>query len=366
MSDKPDDIVLKNYSLLRDVGILDYIDRLQNQIKGLELLLNDAEAIFNKKDMVDLADYVMNQLLDRFVPSYLAFIIQEDYGSDQAEILCFKNMKPVEAPFALVSMEPYKRLFSLSPTTMDFNAFEYIVGRPELTDLFKVLNPDKVMPIMGFDGVHGFIIVGKKVLGDEYTPEEMRYLDRLVKFISITFQNNIHYKQAITDHKTGLRNHSYFMLRLEEELARTRRYKHQATLLIFDVDFFKKFNDTYGHIAGDLVLAEVAKVLEDNIRTEDVAARFGGEEFVILLVQCNANYGWLIAERIRKKISELAVEFEGNSLKITASVGIAHLSSDGKIPDASSLIHQADLALYNSKERGRNRTTVYDPSLART
>ena len=327
LPDKTDDIILNNYSLLREVGILEYIDTLQNKIKGLEQLLDDAEAIFHKKTVGDLASYVMNQLLDRFVPSYLTFILQEDYGSDKAEIICFKNMKPIESPFQLASMDPYKRLFSLSPTTMDFNAFEYIVGRPELTDLFKVLLPSKVMPIMGFDGVHGFIIVGKKVLGDEYTSEEMIYLDRLVKFISITFQNNIHYHQAITDKKTGLRNHSYFMLRLEEELARSRRYKHQATLLIFDVDFFKKFNDTYGHIAGDLVLAEVGKVLLDSVRAEDVAARFGGEEFVLLLVQCNANYGWLIAERIRKRISEMKVEFEGNVLNITTSVGIAPHSS---------------------------------------
>jgi len=104
----------------------------------------------------------------------------------------------------------------------------------------------------------------------------------------------------------------------------------------------------------------VAQILKGMIRKEDVAARFGGEEFVILLVQCNANYGWLIAERIRKAIKDHALEFEGKELKVTVSLGVAHIDSENLVPDPDSFVKMADMALYQSKEKGRNRTTIYD------
>lgn len=341
--------------------VLSHVNELQAKLKDYEALLDDATAVFHLQDVGAITDYVAEKLLSRFVPSYLTFFLEDEIDAEIPRIICFHNMKPVDSPVIIPNLEPYRHFFSLSPLAVDFRVFEYMVGKEELTDPFKVLNPAKVIPLLGLDGVYGFIVVGKKILGEDYTPHEIAYVDRLIKFVSISLQNSLHFKRAIFDRKTELYNHSFFMKRLEEELARLRRYRARTTLLMLDVDHFKKFNDTYGHLTGDWVLKEVAMTVRDCIRLEDLAARFGGEEFAVLLIQCDPDKGFLIGERIREAIAERKVEFGGQQLSVTVSIGVAHTSTDSLVPDSATLIDRADKALYVAKRAGRNRTSVFDP-----
>ncbi len=356
--------VINNFNLLQELGVWDQLDKLNAKITDLEELIEEAGEIFNQQSINELVNNVTSKLQNKFIPSYLAIVIQEQIASDKASIICFQNMKRVDNMIDIESIEPYKHFFSLSPQSLKFPVFEYMVGNPKLTDVFKPLNPEIIMPIMGLDGVYGFFVVGKKLLGEEYTDQEISYINVLIKFVSIALQNNIHYKRAITDFKTHLYNHSFFMIRIEEELARVRRYNTEVSLIITDVDKFKNFNDTYGHLAGDEVLIHLSKVLRESIREEDVAARFGGEEFVVMLVQCDEDSAWRVAERIRKRIQDLTVSYEEHKLHVTISLGIAHLTGrEAKVVTPESLIEQADTALYNSKENGRNRTTIYMPGM---
>jgi len=350
--------ILENYSLLNDLGILSYMDKVAQQLRNMEELLDEAGQLFQKESVDELMEFLSQKLLSKFVPNYLVFIFEEAMGSGKPTIAAYKNMKAVSIPLFIPSLEPYKHFFSLTPHSVDFDVFQYMVGKAQLTDLFLPLDPQKVIPILSFAGPIGFILVGKKILGESYSEEEMRYLDRLISFGSLSLQNTLHYQMAIMDYKTGLFNHSFFTQRMEEELARVHRYQSQMTLVILDVDHFKIFNDTHGHLAGDKVLEEVAKVLKGCIRQEDIAARFGGEEFILLLIQCNQNYGWLIGERVRKRIMKHHVHYEGKELKVTVSVGIAHCSREKPVPDSASLLAAADQALYQSKKNGRNRTTL--------
>lgn len=356
--------VINNFDLLQKIGVWDHLDSLNTKINDLEELIEEAGEIFNKQSINELVDYVTVKLQNKFIPSYLAIVIQEQIASDKASIICFKNMKRIDPAIDIPSLEPYKHFFSLSPQSLKFPVFEYMVGNPTLTDVFHPINPEIIMPIMGLDGVYGFFVVGKKILEDDYTDQEINYINVLIKFVSIALQNNIHYKRAITDFKTHLYNHSFFMIRIEEELARVRRYNTEMALLITDVDKFKNFNDTYGHLAGDEVLIYISQVLRESIREEDVAARFGGEEFVLMLVQCDEDSAWRVAERIRKKIEDLTVTYEEHKLHVTISIGLSHVT--GQMADEiapADLLEQADVALYNSKETGRNRTTIYLPGM---
>jgi diguanylate cyclase (GGDEF)-like protein len=138
----------------------------------------------------------------------------------------------------------------------------------------------------------------------------------------------LHFKRAIVDRKTELYNHSFFMKRLEEELARLRRYKSQSALLMLDIDHFKNFNDSYGHLTGDQVLKDVALVIRECIRLEDLAARFGGEEFAVLLIQCDPDKGFLISERIREAIAGRKVVYGERELAVTVSIGVAHTATE--------------------------------------
>jgi len=164
------------------------------------------------------------------------------------------------------------------------------------------------------------------------------------------------YNMANMDAATNVYNKQFFLKRLEEEFAYARRREGNMSLIMCDIDFFKKVNDTHGHMAGDFVLQQVAKVLKDTVRSEDVLARYGGEEFIIILRQIDEEGGYLLAERIRARIAEKAMEFEGTEIPVTMSLGVASLE-DETIQNPEALISHADEMLYVSKENGRNRVT---------
>lgn len=160
-----------------------------------------------------------------------------------------------------------------------------------------------------------------------------------------------------TDRLTGLSNRGHWEEGLKREFARHKRYGSVASLIMFDIDHFKAINDTYGHQAGDRVIQSLAKVVADSIRDSDLAGRYGGEEFALLLPDVNAAGARLLAERLRCAVEADQVTHEGRNICYTISVGVADLSQ----PCASHerLIQWADEALYHSKRSGRNRVTVY-------
>ncbi|MEM9657771.1 MAG: diguanylate cyclase, partial [Planctomycetota bacterium] len=157
--------------------------------------------------------------------------------------------------------------------------------------------------------------------------------------------------EARTDALTDLHNRRAFDAAMEENLARYRRQGTPYSLMLFDVDHFKQFNDTHGHQAGDEVLRAVGATLKKVVKSSDLACRYGGEEFAVVMPNTNARNGRVAADRVRRAIDAMTIDFEGKQLTVTASVGIAEmLRSD----DAQRLIRRADDAVYTSKEAGRN------------
>jgi len=354
--------IVKHFDLLRQTGIWGHVENLQTEINNLESLFGEAVEIFSKNSEAGIINYVTSRLLDRFIPSYLAFVLKEDSFRDRPKIMCFKNMKLIPSPISIESLEPYRKFFSKYPNSISFSLFEYEVHDQKVSAELRPLSPEILVPIIGIGGLYGFIVIGSKVLEGEYTHQEIKYIDRLMKFASIGFQNIIHHKSSITDQKTGLYNHSFFMRRLEEELAMVNRHNAQISIILMDIDHFKRFNDIYGHLVGDQVLVNIAQILEAMTRKEDVAARFGGEEFIILITQSTREKAWIVAERIRKAIEKLRLNPSNGESSVTVSAGVRHISKyNMKSPEE--LINEADNALYDSKRRGRNRTTMYKPGL---
>ncbi len=170
-------------------------------------------------------------------------------------------------------------------------------------------------------------------------------------------------RSGFTDALTGWHNRRYLQVRLKEELARARRDKTNLVCLMLDLDHFKKVNDTYGHVAGDYVLAEMANRVESQVRASDVAARYGGEEFVVLMPDTAVKSGKLLAERIRKAVAKKPVKLpSGEAVEITVSVGISALQVPSHAEDlkslGESLIAKADVALYSAKSAGRNQVVL--------
>ena len=167
--------------------------------------------------------------------------------------------------------------------------------------------------------------------------------------------------QSIRDPLTGLYNRRYLEEMLGRETRRAVRAEQGLGVLMLDLDHFKKFNDTYGHEAGDTVLRETASFLLKSVRAEDIVCRFGGEEFLVILPVADLKVTQARAERIRSKLRELTVLHQGRSLgMVTVSVGVAGLPRHGTTP--KELIEAADAALYRAKIEGRDRVVVADPA----
>jgi diguanylate cyclase (GGDEF)-like protein len=166
------------------------------------------------------------------------------------------------------------------------------------------------------------------------------------------------YEQVITDEKTGLRNYHFFRVRLREELERVRRYGGELALLMMDIDDFKHVNDSHGHVVGDLLLAELARVLGVGLRAVDIVARYGGEEFAYVLPMTNLEGGRVTAERVRSRVEEHAfLVGRGGPIKLTVSVGVAAYPH-AAVSSIEDLLQRSDSALYRAKARGKNRVAV--------
>lgn len=222
------------------------------------------------------------------------------------------------------------------------------------------------MPISFNSDVLGVINLSDKTTGEPFSKFDVNFLNCFSLFASTIIKMAEFYKKAeqlkelsITDSLTGVYNKRYFYERLTEEIHRSERYSLVFSLAIFDIDDFKLFNDTEGHLAGDMVLKDIVNIAHKSLRSNDIISRFGGEEFTILMPQTDKEEAFIVAERIRNNIKEFLTrtweKFPQQS--ITISIGVSSYPEDGK--DSDSLINNADIALYKAKAEGKNKTVLY-------
>lgn len=209
-------------------------------------------------------------------------------------------------------------------------------------------------------------VTGKDLAEDEEYGLELGAVDYIVKpirpmvvkarvktHITLKQQHDLLSAMATNDHLTGLYNRHYLSDSLSKKIAKAIRHTLPLSVLMIDIDHFKNINDTFGHLTGDLILKEVSGLLKQSARKEDIAARFGGEEFVIILDTCTASDALMKAETLRKAIEDL----NPNGVRVTASFGVAQLEQD--TAGHENLLKNADTALYVAKNEGRNRVVLY-------
>ena len=217
-------------------------------------------------------------------------------------------------------------------------------------------------PMYAQDGVSdvlGVISIARP--GRPFSPREQELLAYLANQAAISIENvDLHrtvQRQAVTDELTGLFNHRRFQEVMTAEVERTKRFGHELGLIMLDIDNFKQVNDEHGHLQGDLVLREVARVLRESSREIDEPARYGGEEMAVALPQTGLQGAYEFAERVRRRIEDLELPLLDGSgtLRVTASLGAAALPRSADI-DKDALVAAADAALYRAKRAGKNRT----------
>lgn len=190
-----------------------------------------------------------------------------------------------------------------------------------------------------------------------FLQDDLQILDFLRPQVSMTLENSILHKRtaalAITDGLTGLSTHRYFQEAIDREIGRAKRLKLTFSFVILDIDNFKSLNDTFGHLEGDKVLREIAKIMRAQVRDTDTVARYGGEEFVVILIDTPKEGAKITAERIREAIETYKFVLAGRRVVVTASLGIATYPDDATIKQE--LIQIADKALYKAKSTGKNK-----------
>jgi diguanylate cyclase (GGDEF)-like protein len=186
-------------------------------------------------------------------------------------------------------------------------------------------------------------------------------MDTLLNQVSMVIDNSMLHQRirdmAHTDGLTGLLNHRTFMEKIEEEFRRLDRENQDFSLLLLDIDYFKKVNDEHGHPVGDIALKSVARTIREMARSIDFVARYGGEEFAVGMVGANSEGARTTAERIRKTVENTDIIAGNVTLRCTLSIGIA--SHSRSCEKKETLIDQADQALYHAKRSGRNRICLY-------
>ncbi len=190
------------------------------------------------------------------------------------------------------------------------------------------------------------------IIRDFDVPEENKL--EVIKQINFMYSRTKYL--SLTDELTGLSNRRCFDNSFEKEFLRAQRYKNNLTLVMFDIDFFKQVNDTYGHQCGDYILKQVANAALQTFRKTDTVFRFGGEEFTVILTETNIQQALIPLERFRKTIETLNLTYQGQQINITVSIGACQLTDD--IDSKEKFIEETDIALYKAKNDGRNKTVL--------
>jgi len=255
-------------------------------------------------------------------------------------------------------------LCDLEMPRMDgFKFLGMLKTRPEVSDTPVIIltgNEDRELKIKGLDqGACDF-------LTKPFDPEEL--VARMKVHLKIKHlqddlkrTNELLLELSNTDHLTGLFNRRFLIEALDKELQRARRKDGMLSLIMIDLDHFKRINDSYGHMQGDVVLQKVALQLQKELRNYDVAARYGGEEFVAILPDTGLKEAYMVADRIRLSIQGMHLAGPMAVERITASLGVAVYPSP-HYEDIDGLLRSADEALYQAKERGRNQVVISDPA----
>jgi diguanylate cyclase (GGDEF)-like protein len=276
----------------------------------------------------------------------------------------FQQIKPLESSAAL-----FQHLRS-KPADMVCWAIE---RKNHKADWINKLHSDEKwhdLPLIAFAEdqqslLNGFQLGASDSVHVEIDPTELsarmaRHLERWQRLLELRQSKEQLQKMALTDPLTKLGNRATFDLSIKQAAACTQRSGSPYSLLMIDLDNFKKFNDNYGHQTGDSVLRSVADAIHSSARNADICCRYGGEEFAVILPDTKANNAEVLAERIHKQVAKVSRKQPAGRMPITVSIGISCANRDTNIHPAQ-LIEEADQALYLAKANGRNRTETWQP-----
>ncbi len=320
--------------------IMSYIlqEQMETSLNFYEAMKNIAKIIESQYELTYIIPLI-GEMIDRFISAHLIYIFIRN-KEHKYELLWPNNCNDKDV-LNLVEKITLKT--------------DYILSDNKKIGIFPLINENTIL---------GAIVAYSNI--DCLMEQEIDYLLQLSKQAGTTIQRANVYaeilKHATMDALTGLNNRRQFEMRLNQEIATAKRKKTDLCCMMLDVDYFKRVNDTYGHAAGDCVLKNIAKIILSELREYDIASRYGGEEFFILLPQTKIEEACFVAQRLRKTVEDTPMDIREakvpnvDYINVTVSIGVSDYKPD---ETAQELYHNADKVLYEAKHRGRNKVIAF-------
>lgn len=343
----------------------DLTDYYEKKIYDLKQLIEISKGLNSTLDVNILIDSILLTCMGQMQLTKAGIFLQKE--TDPAIFFLHRNYKGFELDHSI----EYE-IRANSPLVYflesDFNCFtleeitKYFVNEPSISTL-KAVDPSLIVPLKGKEKLishgkmNGIIVLGGRINEDTFSEEEKDYLLHISSLAGIAIHNAHLYEMATTDMMTKLKLHHYFQSALAEEIETSLRQNTPFSVIMLDIDHFKKFNDKYGHSCGDHVIKCVSSIIIDNVRQIDIAARYGGEEFIIILPDTDLRAARIVAERIRSRIEKTKIDYDDKTMSVQVSVGLTqfhpHTDKENK-----SIIQRVDQAMYKAKDNGRNRVEI--------
>jgi len=338
---------------------------LDKTLSILSILYDIARAMTYITDLKSLLKYILSQAI-KITKAEKGSIMLYDPGTDLLKIRVLIGLEDREYQEKVNNDEIECKSFKLGEGVAG-KVFQtgktMIINNTEEDNRFVESDSSFVrsiscIPMAVYKDVIGVINVTNKQGEEGFSEQDAEILKAVADQAAVAINKAQLWELAVTDSLTGLYIRRYFMAKFEEEFHRSKRYKKLFSIVMADLDKFKEINDIYGHTTGDQVLKTIGKFLQKNMRDVDIIARYGGDEFVMILPETDKDEAYSFAERLREKISQMKLE---NLPKLTISLGIASYPVDEK--DIEGLIKKADAAMYSAKQAGRNIVTKYSSDI---
>lgn len=334
-------------------------DEYEKQIFDLKQLFEISKSLNSTLDYGILIESILYTIMGQM--KVLKAALYTKKGLDSTCFNLHRNFKGFELvhdhDYSIPEDAPAMRLFARETRCWTLAEIQARLGNLGGLEVLASMEPCLLVPLKAKGIVNGLILLGEQIIDEEFSAYEKDYLLNIAILASIAISNAFLFEMTTTDMMTKLRMKHYFYTVLLDKMGESAFTAKPLTVIMCDIDHFKNFNDSYGHSCGDEVLKGVARLIQNQTRSVDVAARYGGEEFCMLLPDTDAAAAEIIAERIRKGIEGMAIEYEGQKMSITLSLGVAQYDPNRDLA-GTSVIDRADKALYLSKQSGRNKVMV--------
>ena len=355
--------VAKNPS---DSKFIEHTMQYEKRIYDLEQLLDIAKSLCSTLDFNNLLESIvyicMAQMhvlgAEIFVRDFIsekAFYLETSHDAVNPDnVISIPGNSPIIAKMTDVN----------KPLTL--SALKDEVGECDDLAVLEALSPTLIVPLVLQGHLNGLLILQERIAIEDdtsYNEYEQNQIMMLASLASVAIYNASLLEMSSTDMMTHLKLKYYFYSKLSTLLDFAFNKRQKIAIIMFDIDFFKKFNDTYGHECGDFVLISVAELIKNSLRDSDIACRYGGEEFTVLLTNTGKKESMMVAERIRTTVENHEFVYGDKKLHVTISGGVSVLDGAKYIVDSpNAFVDQADKALYISKNKGRNRISFYTGS----